>query len=66
MSDSTAKKIVRKAITLRTIFNDVSISDAVLEEVFDKVSHEASRVRSKQLMTDRKIYLFPTRLSVFF
>jgi hypothetical protein len=50
MSDSTAKKIARKVTTLTTIFDNASISDVILEQVIDKVSHEVSSVGRKTLM----------------
>jgi hypothetical protein len=45
MCASTATIAKKKATTLPTTLNDASISDVVLEQVFDKVSREPIRVR---------------------
>jgi hypothetical protein len=55
MSDSTAKKI-KKVITLPTILKTASISHVFLEQAIDKVSHEASHIGGKPLMTTKSVF----------
>jgi hypothetical protein len=43
ISDSSTAKKMKKVITLPRILETASISDAVLEQVINKVSHEASQ-----------------------
>jgi hypothetical protein len=56
-STSTANIAKKKAATLPvpTTLNNASISDVVLEQVFDKVSHEPIRVDGKLVMTPKSI-----------
>jgi hypothetical protein len=55
MSASTATIAKKKTTTLPTTLDNVSISDVVLEQVFDKVSREPIQVDGKLVMTTKSI-----------
>jgi hypothetical protein len=55
MSASTATIAKKKATTLPTTLDDASISDVLLEQVFDKVSLEPIQVDGKPVMTAKSI-----------
>jgi hypothetical protein len=68
MSASTANIAKKKATAPPTTLDDESVSDAVLVQVFDKVSREPIRVDSKLVNTNctPSGNLIRTRLSVLF
>jgi hypothetical protein len=55
MSASTATIAKKKVTILPTTLDDASISDIVLEQVFDKVSREPIQVDGKLVMTAKSI-----------
>jgi hypothetical protein len=55
MSASTTTIAKQKVTTLPTTLDDASISDVVLDQVFDKVSHKPIRVDGKLVMTAKSI-----------